>query len=93
MEETTYDKNADAMYITLVEKWPKGRPTTLWIDRNTLIDIDGKKRVLGIELLNVKKRKLKVLEEIPFKDITDCTTIGNIQITANAKRAMENRAR
>lgn len=48
----TYDKDADAMYVKLTtEKYSK----TKVIDRNTILDLDEKGNVIGIELLFISK--------------------------------------
>ena len=51
--KVTYDKEADAMYISLTEKkFSKCKE----IDRNTILDLDEDGNVIGIELLFVSKR-------------------------------------
>lgn len=52
----TYDKEADAMYISLCEEWEVKRvmrtqPVKDWL----LIDFDAEGRVCGFELLDVSK--------------------------------------
>jgi uncharacterized protein YuzE len=76
---TTYDPEADAMYIYLVEEWPKGRPSTVELDRNVNIDIDKKGNVIGIEILFVKERNLNILNKMPFEEIGGTTVIGEIE--------------
>ena len=50
--KVTYDPRADAMYIKLTgEKFSK----TKVIDDNTILDLDKKGNVIGIELLFVSK--------------------------------------
>ena len=50
--KVTYDPDADAMYIRLTsEKFSK----TKVIDDNTILDLDKKGNVIGIELLFVSK--------------------------------------
>jgi len=65
--EITYDKEADAMYI----KFRKGEfGSNKVIDRETIIDLDKKGKLLGIEFLSVSKRiPLKSLSEISVKNL------------------------
>ena len=49
----TYDKEADAMYIELsTAPFAKNKE----VDSRTILDLDSKGNVLGIELLDVSKR-------------------------------------
>jgi len=49
----TYDKEADAMYIELVEgEFDHNKK----INRDTIIDVDNNGNTLGIEILNVSKK-------------------------------------
>ena len=49
----TFDKKADAVYI----EFTNGEfDSNKKIDNNTIIDLDKKGNILGIELLNVSKR-------------------------------------
>ncbi len=51
--EITYDKKADAMYIEFrVGKFAKNKK----VDDFTIIDLDEKENILGIELLDASKR-------------------------------------
>lgn len=62
----TYDPDADAMYITLKEeKVHKTRE----IDENIIFDYDSKGIVIGIELLFVKERFPKLLQEIQVENL------------------------
>ena len=67
--DVTYDRNADAMYWNV----RKGRVAkTQMIDHQTLLDLDVKGNVIGVELLRVSKRMEKAdLKKIPFRDITN----------------------
>jgi len=48
----TYDKDADAMYVKLTnEKFNK----TKIIDKNTILNLDERGNVIGIELLFISK--------------------------------------
>ena len=48
-----FDKEADAVYIELSNgKFASNKK----IDHNTIIDLDEKGNILGIEILNVSKR-------------------------------------
>ena len=59
--EISLDLKADALYIKFQEgKFAKNRR----IDEDTLIDLDAKGRLLGIEMLNVTKK-------ISVKDLSD----------------------
>ncbi len=51
--EINYDKEADAMYIRLRKgKFAKNKK----LDDLTILDLDKKGEILGIELLNARKR-------------------------------------
>jgi len=65
--EISYDKEADAMYI----EFRKGEFTkNKKIDDFTIVDLDAKGNILGIELLEVSKRiPAKSLSEIHFKNL------------------------
>ena len=65
--EISYDKEADAMYI----EFRKGDcSSTKAIDRETIIDLDEKGNLLGIEFLSVSKRiPIKSLSEISIKNL------------------------
>ena len=65
--EITYDKDADAMYI----KFREGEfGSNKVIDRETIIDLDKRGNLLGIEILSVSKRiPLSSLSEISFKNL------------------------
>lgn len=59
--EISLDLQADALYIKFQGgKFAKNRR----IDEDTIIDLDSKGRLLGIEILNVTKK-------VPVKDLTD----------------------
>ena len=57
----TYDKDADAMYIKLKDD---EIVNTKEIDRNTIIDLNKKGEIIGIEILFVKERNPKLLKEL-----------------------------
>ena len=65
--EITYDKEADAMYIEFRKgKFSKNKK----IDDFTIIDLDEKENILGIEFLDVSKRiPLESLKEINLKNL------------------------
>lgn len=65
--EITYDQKADAMYI----KFRSGDfAKNKLIDRNTIIDLDKKGNILGIEILSVSKRIPKEsFSEITFRNV------------------------
>mgnify|MGYP001566326678 CR=1 FL=1 len=65
--EIRYDKEADAMYI----KFKEGEfGSNKIIDRETIIDLDKKGNILGIELLSVSKRiPIESLSEISVKNL------------------------
>ena len=65
--EISYDKEADAMYI----EFKKGASSkTKVLDKKTIIDLDKKGNIMGIELLSVSKRiPLKSLSEISIKNV------------------------
>ena len=59
--EISLDLKADALYIKFQEgKFAKNKR----IDEDTIIDLDAKGRLLGIEMLNVTKK-------VPVKDLSD----------------------
>jgi len=63
----TFDKEADALYI----EFSKGEfGSNKEIDDNTIIDLDKKGNILGIEMLSVSKRISKeALSEVNFKNL------------------------
>ena len=65
--EITYDKEADAMYI----EFRKGKfASNNKIDDFTIIDLDKKGNIMGIELLEVSKRiPAESLSEINVKNL------------------------
>jgi uncharacterized protein YuzE len=65
--EITYDKDADAMYI----KFRTGEfGSNKIIDKQTIIDLDKKGNLLGIEFLSISKRiPLDSLNEISVKNL------------------------
>ena len=64
--EITFDKKADALYIKFSEgKFSKNKK----IDEDTIIDLDAKGNILGIEMLNVSKKiSIKELEEVYVRE-------------------------
>ena len=60
-----YDKDADAMYIKLKED---EIVNTKEIDRNTIIDLNKKGEIIGIEILFVKERNPKLLKELKVEN-------------------------
>ncbi len=65
--EIAYDKEADAVYITLMEgNFAKNKK----IDDFTILDLDEKGNILGIELLYASKRiPAKSLHKVHVKNI------------------------
>ena len=65
--EISYDKDADALYITFRKgAFSKNKR----IDDFTIIDLDKDENILGIELLNVSKRiPLESLSEVNVKNL------------------------
>ncbi len=63
----TFDKEADALYIEFVEgKFHSNKK----IDDETIIDLDSKGNILGIELLSVSKRiPLKSLSKLNIENL------------------------
>ena len=61
-----YDPDADAMYITLKEE---DVDCTKEIDPNTLMDLNKKGEVIGIELLFVKERNPDLLRHIQIENV------------------------
>ena len=67
--EIRYDKDADAMYVKLKNgKFSKNKV----INRETILDLDVKGDLLGIELLSISKR-------IPAESLSKIT-IKNIEV-------------
>ncbi|MBI5398312.1 DUF2283 domain-containing protein [Candidatus Woesearchaeota archaeon] len=65
--EISYDKDADAMYIRF-RRGTLGR--TRKIDDLTMIDLDDRGNILGIELLDASKRiPKKSLSEVHVKNL------------------------
>ncbi len=65
--EITFDKDADAVYI----EFSSGDfASNKKMDDNTILDLDEKGNILGIELLNVSKRIPKnFLSEVNVKNL------------------------
>ena len=65
--EITYDEIADAMYI----RFGNGEfASNKVIDRETIVNLDKKGNILGIELLSVSKRiPLNSFSEISIKNL------------------------
>ena len=65
--EISYDKDADAVYIEFRKgDFSKNKK----IDDFTLIDLDKKDNILGIELLDVSKRiPIESLSEVSVKNL------------------------
>ncbi|MDO8625610.1 MAG: DUF2283 domain-containing protein [Candidatus Diapherotrites archaeon] len=65
--EITYDKAADALYIAFGKgKFFKNKK----LDNLTILDLDAKGKLLGIELLNVRKRTpARSLSQINVKNL------------------------
>ena len=65
--EITFDKNADALYI---EFFSGDFASNKKMDENTILDLDEKGNILGIELLEVSKRIPKnFLSEVNVKNL------------------------
>ena len=65
--EISYDKKADAMYIEFQKgKFAKNKK----VDDFTIIDLDQKDNILGIEILAVSKRiPIESLSEVNVKNL------------------------
>lgn len=59
--KTTYDPDADAMYIKVNEGKISG---TRQIDENVMIDVDKEGYLLGVEILFVKERVPELLKDL-----------------------------
>ena len=72
--EIRYDSEADAMYIEFSKvEWASNKK----IDDNTIIDLDKNGKIIGIELLSIKKRiPLSSLSEISFKNLAGTQKIA-----------------
>ena len=69
--EISYDKQADAMYIEFRKgEFAKNKK----IDDFTIIDLDDKGNILGIELLEVSKR-------IPIESLTEVSVKNLLAVT------------
>jgi len=65
--EITFDKDADAVYI---EFFNGDLASNKKMDNSTILDLDEKGNILGIELLNVSKRIPKnFLSEVNVKNL------------------------
>lgn len=63
----TFDKEADTMYIELSEE---SFALNKKIDKETILDLDKKGNIIGIELLNINKRMTKdFISEISFQNL------------------------
>jgi uncharacterized protein YuzE len=69
--EIHYDKEADALYITFrAGKFARNRK----VDDTTILDLDAKGNILGIELLSASKRfPPAALAEVRVKNMTVAT--------------------
>jgi len=69
--EISYDKQADAMYIEFRKgEFAKNKK----VDDFTIIDLDAKGNILGIELLDVSKRiPAESLTEVSVKNLIAAT--------------------
>jgi uncharacterized protein YuzE len=67
--DINYDKEADALYISFQKgKFAKNKK----IDDFTILDLDAKGNVLGIEILSASKRiPLKSLSEVNIKNLAE----------------------
>ncbi len=66
--EISYDKDADALYITL-GKGPFAKNKKL--DDYTILDLDEDDKVIGIEFLSVSERLPKeAFEEVTLKNLS-----------------------
>ena len=65
--EITFDKSADAVYLRFGKgKFAKNRK----VDDSTILDLDAKDHLLGIELLNASKRlNVKSLLNVRVKNL------------------------
>ena len=64
--DINYDKQADAIYIAFWKgKFSRNRK----IYDNTIIDLDKKGNILGIELLEVSKRMPEALSQVNVKNM------------------------
>jgi len=65
--EITFDKDADALYI---EFFSGDFASNKKMDDSTILDLDEKGNIIGIELLNVSKRIPKnFLSEVNVKNL------------------------
>ena len=72
--EITFDKEADAVYI---EFSSEDFASNKKMDDSTILDLDAKGNIVGIELLNVSKRIPKdFLSEVNVKNLV-CWLLGN----------------
>ncbi|QQG38945.1 MAG: DUF2283 domain-containing protein [Candidatus Woesearchaeota archaeon] len=62
----TYDKEADAMYITFREDEVDH---TKEIDKNTIVDFNKNNEVIGIEILFVKERNPNLLKQFQVENL------------------------
>ena len=64
--EIKHDKEADALYIEFSkDKFSKNKK----IDNNTILDLNDKNEILGIEILDVSKR-------IPKESLKECNLLS-----------------
>ncbi len=62
----TYDPDADAMYIRLLDEKVNH---TKEVDENTILDFNKQGRVIAIEILFVKERNPEILKEFSFENL------------------------
>ena len=62
----TYDKEADALYIKLKEY---AVDKTKEVDKNLIVDYDKAGEIIGIEILFVKERMPRLLNDIQVENL------------------------
>ena len=65
--KVSYDKQVDAMYIALEDAKPNGVKQTIALNDDIIVDFDGNKKIVGIEILsaskNLSQKELKNVEK------------------------------
>lgn len=69
----TYDHEADALYIGLIDKKPFD---TIELESGTLYEVDERGRLLGIEILDASK-KYQDIDNIDYEQYLKATIVDN----------------
>jgi len=66
--KATYDTEVDAVYIALEEVKPGSAKQTISLNEDIIIDFDGNKKIIGIEILDASKN----ISKKPLLEVAKC---------------------